>query len=140
SQSPDDKVPHGQIVMSNNYREYIGQNDVVFLDFGADQGVQAGDMYTIYRKVGATEGPVHYKDDKINRSKEGGFGSDRYRGGEYSTDVPVERTDKLLQTRPSIPTRTLGELVVLKVEGTTSVARILKTNEEVNVGDWVKLK
>jgi hypothetical protein len=138
--SPDDKVPHGQIILSNGMREYLGQNDVVFLDFGADQGVQPGDMYTIYRAVGATEGPVHYTDDKINRSKESGFGSHRYRGGEFSTDVPAERTDKLLETRPSVPTRNLGELVVLKVEGTTSVARILRSNEEVNIGDWVKPK
>lgn len=136
-QSSNESAPLGQIIMSQEYREYLGTNDIVYLDFGFDQGAQPGDVYSVYRKTGAREGITHYRDDKIYQDRNKDFGSNRFHGGDYSIDAPRVRRDKVLDTRPTLPLREVGHLVLLKVDGKTSVARITGIGEELNIGDMV---
>jgi hypothetical protein len=127
----------GRIVLSRGFHEYLAANQIVYIDLGSNDGVHPGDNFTIYRKVGKSEGVVKYKDDKIAQKKNQGFQSDRYRGGEYSIDAQNSH-EEVLRTRPEIPRKVLGELVLLKVEKSTSVAVITRTNEEVNIGDFIE--
>lgn len=128
----------GQIVMSPGYHENLSANRVVFIDIGDRQDVRPGDYFTIYRETGRREGITNVPQDKITKSKSDGFGSDRYRGGEFSVEGTHTSREKVMKTRPDVPRKVLGELIVLKVEKTTSVALITRTTAEVNIGDHVE--
>jgi hypothetical protein len=136
---PDSTITKGQIVLARDMREYLGTNDIVFVDIGAGKGVHPGDSFTIYRPVGQSEGFVPYLDQGVQSAHQSSYGSDRYRGGEYSVDTPVTPRDKIEETRPTLPRKVVGQLVLLKVDKNASVARIVQINEEVNVGDYVQL-
>jgi len=137
--TPDSTATKGQIILSRGFHEYLATNDIVFLDLGASTGIHPGDSFTIYRTIGQKEGLTKYRDDKIYSDREGGYGSERYRGGDLPLDAPAERIDDVTMMRPDLPKKVVGQLVIVKVDGTTSVARIVQTNEEVNIGDLVQL-
>ena len=128
----------GQIVMSPGYHENLSANRVVFLDIGDRQNVRPGDYFTIYRETGRREGITNVPQDKVVQQKSGGFGSDRFRGGEYSVQGTHVSREEVLNSRPEVPRKVLGELIVIKVEKGTSVALITRTTAEVNIGDHVE--
>lgn len=128
----------GQIVMAPGFHENLSANRVVYIDLGSRQDVRAGDLFTIYREIGASEGITNPPRDKVVNRRSSGYSGDRFHGGEYSiqgTRVPEEQ---VLRERPPLPRKVLGELVVLKVEKGASVAMITRTNAEVQIGDMVE--
>ncbi len=128
----------GQIVMAPGFHENLSANRVVYIDLGTRQDVHAGDVFTIYREIGAGEGITKTPKDKVVNRRSSGYNSDRFRGGEYSiqgTRVPLE---DVMRERPTLPRKVLGELVVLKCEKGASVALITKTTAEVQIGDMVE--
>jgi hypothetical protein len=129
----------GQIIMSRNYREYIAANQIVYIDLGTRQGVQPGDYFTIYRKVGKREGVTDIPDFKVNTDRDRGYQSERYRGGDFSIGSTNEAKSDVIKNRPTVPRKVLGELIVLKVDKGASVALITRTTAEVNVGDLIEL-
>jgi hypothetical protein len=136
---PDAAAPKGQIFFARGFREYLGTNDIVFVDLGSAKGVQPGDSFTIYRTIGATEGLLPFPDNGIQSDREGGYSGERYRGGDYSNDAPPVQRDKMRKNRPTLPRKVVGQLVLIRVDKTASVARIVQSNEEINVGDSVQL-
>jgi len=128
----------GQIVMAPEYHEYLSANRIVFLDLGDSENVRPGDYFTIYREIGAREGVTHPPEDNVVERRSDGYGSKRYRGGDLSIQAPRVPRKDVLEQRPSIPRKVLGELIVLKVERNSSVALITRTTAEVNIGDWVE--
>jgi hypothetical protein len=130
--------PTGQIVLSSRYQEWISANQIVYMDIGAKNGVQPGDHLTIFRKVGKSEGVMKFRDDEVVPRRERDLGSDRYRGGEYPSAATAEPHEQVLHNRPALPGKVVGQLVVLKVEGSTSVGLITRTSEPVNIGDYVE--
>lgn len=128
----------GQIVMSPGYHENLSANRVVYIDLGTRQDVHPGDLFTIYRELGETEGITKTPQDKVVKKRDAGYGSERFHGGEYSIQGTRVPRDQVLRDRPAMPHRVLGELVVLKVEKTTSVAMITRTTSEVQIGDQIE--
>src|SRR5215216_1215458 len=128
----------GQIVMSPGYHENLSANQVVFIDIGDRQDVRPGDYFTIFRETGRREGLTNVPQDKVVQNKSGEYGSDRFRGGEFSVQGTHVSRDDVLKSRPGVPRKVLGELIVLKVEKSTSVALITRTTAEVNVGDHIE--
>jgi hypothetical protein len=128
----------GQIIMARAFRDYVASNDIVYVDIGSKQGAQAGDSFIIWRTLGPSEGLVHNRDDKIYVSRDRDFSSDRYRGGDYAIGAPRESHDQVLLTRPTMPRKEVGKLVLLRVDGTASVARIVSSREEINIGDHIE--
>jgi hypothetical protein len=129
----------GQIILARNFREFVAANQIVYIDLGSRQGVRPGDYFNIYRKVGKREGITNIREDKVNMDTSSGYESDRYRGGEMSISSTHVAKSDILKRRPAVPRRVLGELIVLKVEKTASVAMITRTTSEVNIGDFVEL-
>ena len=128
----------GQIVMAPGFHENLSANRVVYIDLGTRQDVHPGDVFTIYREIGAGEGITKTPRDKVVKGHSKGYSGDRFRGGEYSiqgTRVPLEQ---VMRERPQLPRKVLGELVVLKVEKGTSVALITRTTAEVQIGDSIE--
>src|SRR5262245_14641727 len=128
----------GQIVMARAYHDYAAANDIVYVDVGSKQGAQPGDSFIIWRTVGPTEGLIHSRDDKIYVKRDRDFSSERYRGGDFATSAPRQSHDEVLLTRPTMPRREIGKLVLLRVDGTASVARIVSSREEINIGDHIE--
>jgi hypothetical protein len=128
----------GQIVMAPGFHENLSANRVVYIDLGTRQDVRPGDVFTIYREIGAGEGITRTPRDKVVKNRSKGYSGDRFHGGEYSiqgTRVPLQQ---VMRERPQLPRKVLGELVVLKVEKGTSVAMITRTMAEVQIGDSIE--
>jgi hypothetical protein len=128
----------GQIIMARGFHEYLSANQIVYIDLGSRQGISPGDSFIIYRKIGRREGIVNVRDDKVTQDRSKGFGSERFRGGDFSIDSSPVSSEHVLQSRPPLPRKVVGELVVLKVEKSASVALITRTNAEVNIGDFIE--
>jgi hypothetical protein len=128
----------GQIVMSPGYHENLSANRVVYIDLGTRQDVHPGDVFTIYRELGESEGITKTPQYKVVKKHDKGYGSDRFHGGEYSIQGTRVPREDVMRDRPAMPRRVVGELVVLKVEKTASVALITRTTAEVQIGDQIE--
>lgn len=128
----------GQIVMSPGYHENLSANRVVYIDLGTRQDVHPGDVFTIYREIGQSEGITRTPQDKTVKNHDKDYASDRFQGGPYSIQGTRVPREQVLRDRPPLPHKVLGELVVLKVEKTASVALITRTTAEVQIGDQIE--
>lgn len=129
----------GQIVMARNYQEYSSANNIVFIDLGERQGVKEGDYFTIYHKITSKRENIgKFPNDKIDQWRSRGYESDHWRGGDFSNQSVAKERQKILNDRPKIPRKVLGEMIVLKVEKGTAVALITRSVGEVNIGDRVE--
>ena len=128
----------GQIIMSPTYKEYLSANQVVFIDLGDRQGVQPGDQFTIYRKITNREGIVRTPNDRIVEKRSEGYGSKRFKGTVFSQATPRVSREEVMNSRPELPRKVMGDMVVLKVERSVAAALITRTVAEVNIGDFVE--
>ena len=129
----------GQIVMARNWREYLAANDVVYIDLGMTQGVKEGDYFTIYHRItDRRENVTRSPKDKIDQWHSGGYESDHWRGGTFSNQGLSKEREKVINERPEIPRKVVGEMIVLKVEKGTATCLITRTTGEVNIGDKVE--
>ncbi len=128
----------GQIVMSPGFHENLSANQVVYIDLGTRQDVHPGDQFTIYREIGSREGITNPPKDKVMKDGSKEYGSDRFHGGEYSIQAARISREQVMRERPQLPRKVLGELTVLKVEKTASVAIITRTTAEVQIGDRIE--
>ncbi|MGA9997493.1 MAG: hypothetical protein WBP93_18890 [Pyrinomonadaceae bacterium] len=144
----------GRIVMARDGRESLSSNMVVYIDLGTEDQIKSGDYFTIFRPVG-TGNLTRVQNEEIVPNKDGGFESDRNRGGGYSnqpkrlkkpngdSDVIFNRpltTRQVIRHRPQMPRKIVGELVVLSVQGRTATAIITRNAQEILTGDWVELQ
>jgi hypothetical protein len=145
----------GRIVMSRDSREYLTKNQIVYIDLGAEDNVKAGDYLTIYRPAGGGN-ITRVENEEIARSQSGGFESDRYRGGKFSSqsqrskdysntpglffkNEPVT-TREIKRRRPPVPRKVVGEIVILNVQTRTATAIITRVAQEIHTGDFVELQ
>ncbi|MDD5543935.1 MAG: hypothetical protein PHX83_12245 [Acidobacteriia bacterium] len=101
----------GQIIASKSHLIQLGQNLIVYLNVGAEQGIQPGNTLRVFRY--ASEGSVNV------------FSRDIYRKYSKAYQYPRE---------------VLGECVVLKTGKNTATALVTQSVEELAIGDHVELK
>jgi hypothetical protein len=145
----------GRIVMSRDAREYLSRNQIVYIDLGAEDNVKAGDYLTVYRPVGGGN-ITRIENEEIARSQSGGFESDRYHGGKFSIqsqrtkdysntpglffkNEPVT-TREIRRSRPPVPRKVVGEMVILSVQTRTATAIITRVAQEIHTGDFVEVQ
>ncbi|MCS6885648.1 MAG: hypothetical protein RMM17_04755 [Acidobacteriota bacterium] len=131
----------GQIVWARDSREQLSTGDVVIVDVGERVGVKLGDYFTIYREQGS-DGILNYADFEFGMRRSTG-GSLRFRGSEFAIDRPVEGRDVLRRRYDSstMPRTNVGELVIIRVEGTTATGVVVRTQGgEAFVGDKIELQ
>ena len=144
--------PKGRIVLARDGREMVSRDDVVFIDLGFEDKIKPGDYFTIYRKAG-TGNITRFRDEEITPAASGGFQSDRFRGGKFSSKAqrvkssnetgafgPTINTPDVISRRPAVPRKVVGELVVLSVQERTATAIITRVSQEVHTGDFVELQ
>jgi hypothetical protein len=141
----------GRIVLARDNRETISKDYVVYIDLGTEDNIKAGDYFTIYRPVGAGN-LTHKSDEELGVNARDGFESRQYKGGKFSNKAmrvkdpngdikgPTIRTPEIKRTRPSLPRKVVGELVVLNVQSRTATAVITRVAQEVHTGDFVELQ
>lgn len=146
---------NGRIVMSRDAREFLTKNQIVYIDLGAEDSVKAGDYLTIYRPAGSGN-VTRVDNEEIARSQSGGFESDRYRGGKFSSqsqrskdysntpglffkNEPVT-TREIKRHRPMVPRKIVGEMVILSVQTRTATAIITRVAQEIHTGDFVEVQ
>jgi hypothetical protein len=147
----------GRLMMSKDAREMVTRNDIVYIDLGAEDAVKAGDYLTIYRPLG-TGNVTRIDNEEMGRNRASGFQSERYRGGGFSNQGTrakdstafVDRdgryryrpvtTREIKNSRPLMPRKIVGEMVIIDVQTRTATAIITRTVGEVHTGDWVEVR
>lgn len=91
----------GYIIGTKEDQKSFGENDIVYLDLGKEDGVVAGNSFIIYKKG----------------------------------DVVTDKTTDIEYTLPSI---TIGRLLIIDVKENSSAAIIIYSIEEMHVGERIK--
>jgi len=143
---------NGRIVLARENLELLTKDNIVFIDLGSEDGVNAGDYLTIYRPLGKGK-TTFYRDDNVTVSSSGGFESDVFKGGPFSTSSPrvkdangngvygpTTSIPNVENRRPKMPRKIVGEMVILSVQQRTATAVITRIAQEVHTGDYVEVK
>lgn len=110
----------GYIVETPDGRGSVGEGDVVNIDMGSENGLQSGDLLTIFREWG---GSVQYDSP------------DSYIVGQQAR-AELRRADP--DQDPSNYAQTiLGQMVVLRIQQHTATAKIIVSAKEIVRGDRV---
>jgi nucleoid-associated protein YgaU len=109
--APPSGKTSGTVFMSKEFRQLLGDGNVVYIDVGSKQNVQAGDYFRVIRK---------FHKDNISLSNRLDY--KRYR-----------------PTFDSVR-KVIGEVVVLRVEQNVSTALITYSSQDIMLGDGVELE
>lgn len=141
----------GRIVLARDSRETISRDDVVFIDLGAEDNIKVGDYLTVFRPDGHAE-LINFGDELVSNSRRdfesnelgggGGFSqqSQRVKDPDGPKSGETVKTIKIKRSRPPVPRKVVGELVVLRVEGRTATAVVTRTAQEIHTGDAVEVQ
>jgi hypothetical protein len=116
--------PTGHILGGRDFVGLLGNGSIVYTDFGANKGVQPGDYLFVRRGYAL-------KDlNKIDAASEGlpkGLDPDA-----------VNQVQPSAKTDQKLPSRLLGEMMVLSVSNESSTALITRAFSEIQLGDAVQ--
>ncbi|HEV7890393.1 MAG TPA: hypothetical protein VGP08_07130 [Pyrinomonadaceae bacterium] len=141
----------GRIVLARDGRESVSRDDVVFVDLGAEDNVKVGDYLTVFRPDGHAE-LINFGDELVSNSRRDFESNELGGGGAFSQqaqrvkdpDGPKSgetvKTIKIKRSRPPVPRKVVGELVILRVEGRTATAVVTRTAQEIHTGDAVEVQ
>ena len=142
----------GRIIMARDLREAPTVNQIVYIDLGTEDSIKQGDYFTIYRPFG-TGNLTGKRDEEITPTASEGFESERFKGGKFSNKAqrvqdanstgvygPMVTTPDVRRSRPPMPRKIVGELVILSVQQRTATAVITRIAQEVHTGDFVELQ
>jgi hypothetical protein len=142
----------GRIMMARDGREMVTRNDIVYIDLGAEDNLKVGDYLTIYHKVGAGNN-FDVRNEEMAPGRSGGFQTNQFRGGGSSIDVKRARetsggvfkghpitTTEIKDHRPSLPSKIIGEMVILNVQTRTATGIITRVAQDVHTGDFVEVQ
>ena len=111
----------GMLVLGPSYSQTYGQNSIVYVNLGANQGVKVGDYFRIFRYQGARAETTQSTPD--TQYKLYGFGS---------TPQKYEWND--------LPREVLGEGIVIRVDHNSSTMFVTHTSIDTYAGDYVEIE
>ncbi|MBD0370546.1 MAG: hypothetical protein ICV60_06900 [Pyrinomonadaceae bacterium] len=142
----------GRIVLARDGREAPTVNDIVYIDLGTEDNIKPNDYLTIYRPLG-TGNVTRFRDEEVTPTASAGFESERYKGGKFSNKAqrvqdpnntgvygPTITSPDVKRSRPPMPRKVVGEMVILSVQQRTATAVITRVAQEVHTGDFVELQ
>jgi hypothetical protein len=139
----------GRIFMARDGRELLGREQIVYIDLGAEDRVNVGDYFTVYRPLGSGNLFENDEDESVSARDEG-FQGDEYRGGKFSNQAArksgeqargkVVTTEEAKKDRPQGLRKVVGEVVILNVRERTATAIITRAAQEIHTGDRVELQ
>lgn len=142
----------GRIVLARDGREMLARDQIVYVDLGAEDNLRAGDRLTIYRRPGQDR--IVDFPEEITPTASGGFESRVFKGGKFSNqaqraELPEKKrvfgpdprtTPEIKRSRPPMPRKNVGELVILEVQQRTATALITRVVQEIHTGDYVEVQ
>jgi hypothetical protein len=139
----------GRLFMARDGQEMVAKDQIVYVDLGAEDNVQAGDILTVFRPLG--KGNLFIPDDRATvAASESGFQSDTYKGSIFSNQAPRRTGDQAggrtesqgdaKSLRAKGLRKVVGELVVLNVKERTATAVVVRTGQEIHTGDYVEVQ
>ncbi len=114
----------GFVIYSRDNRNAVGAGDIVYIDLGSADGVEAGDYFMIYR-------------DDVTHERPNEAGLARWTNS-HKSSIPAFKTRKLPRGEP-IPRKMLGELIILNTNHHTATAKVMNSFREIYPGDQVQL-
>lgn len=122
--APPSGKNEGLIVTGKEFLNTLGTGDKVYLNIGANKGVEVGQTYRVYRTF-----LPGVKDPAMTNNSVAEF-------------VGAERMNYKLNDyqKRALPRDVIGELVILWVEGRTATGYITMATTEIYSGDQVELK
>ena len=126
--APPDGKSMAMIITGKNFRNELGNNDIVYVNLGAAQGVQAGQYFRIFRYTGthhetAYQTPRYAFDLQYAPPAQYGFGA-------------VSQSFNWSNT----PREVLGEGIVLRTGPNASTVLITFGTHEIYSGDYVEIE
>lgn len=109
------------VVTTSTFQPSAGQNDVVYVNLGSNQGVRVGEYFRVFRYQGTRNETVPQAENY--HFKLYGFGGTRE---EYGPE--------------DLPREVLGEGIVLNVTRNSSVVQITEASSEIYDGDYVEIE
>lgn len=119
--APVSGKPVGMLVTGEGFTNAYGQNSIVYVNLGTNQGVKVGDYFRIFRYQGSHADTVVYTPDY--QYKILGFGS---------TPQKYEWND--------LPREVLGEGIVIYTGHNSSTIFVTHTSIDVYAGDYVEIE
>lgn len=139
----------GRIFMARDNQELLGREQIVYIDLGAEDGVQVGNYLTVYRPLGKGNLFVNDEDESVE-ARVSDYASNEYKGGKFSNQAPrkknadatggIETTEEAKENRPADLRKIVGELIILNVKEKTATAMIVRNAQEIHTGDYVELQ
>ncbi|MGA3176372.1 MAG: hypothetical protein ABSE19_03385 [Candidatus Acidiferrum sp.] len=111
----------GMLVVGQNHSQTYGQNSIVYVNLGTNQGVRVGDYFRIFRYQGSHAETAPSTPD--SQYKLFGFGS---------TPQKYEWND--------LPREVLGEGIVIRVDHNSSTMFVTHTSIDTYAGDYVEIE
>jgi len=119
--APVSGKPVGMLVTGAGFTNAYGQNSIVYVNLGTNQGVRVGDYFRIFRYQGTRSESVPYSPDF--QYKLLGFGS---------TPQKYEWND--------LPREVLGEGIVISTSHNSSTMFVTHTSIDIYAGDYVEIE
>lgn len=119
--APPSGKPVAMLVQSKDFRQLVGQNDIVYINLGSEQGVQVGDYVRIFRYPGSRQESVYAERSRHYRLY--GFGSTPTR---YRWD--------------DLPREVLGEGIVLRTSPNAATVLITYSLRGIYLGDYIEIQ
>jgi hypothetical protein len=120
----------GSIVATIQPRELIGQNMVVFINRGTNDGVRPGNRFFILRRGDAWRQSLTISEQQATA------GGSMDRDGDGHVDAPPGRG----RADRNLPDEVVGEVLVVQVRPQSSTAVMTSTAVEAEVGDAVQMR
>lgn len=120
--------PLAMVITGKNFQQESGTKDVVYVNFGTQQGVKVGDYFRIFRYTG-TQHESAFQTPRYAFDVDGDFGQTRGFG---------RAPEKYNWT--NVPREVLGEGLVLRTGPNSATVLITFSNREIYAGDYVELE
>lgn len=117
----------GAIVLGKDELRELAGGQFCFINLGWRNGVKPGDRFTVYR----IHPPLAPNDLRIDDSS-GGIAKDT----KLWSGIHQDKLESLLKDR-TLPPRVMGDVIILDVSDTSSVAKIVNSKSELHIGDIV---
>jgi len=126
--APPNGKPMAMVITGKKYQQQVGNNDVVYINLGNQQGVKVGDYFRIFRYQG-TEHELVYQVHRNAFDVEGVLGPTEGFGS-----VPAK------YNWSNVPREDLGEGIVLRTGPNSSTVLITFSLREIFPGDYVEVE
>ncbi len=124
--------PLAMVITSKKFQSQVGNNDIIYVNWGSSQGVKVGDYFRIFRFTG-TQHEIDYQTPRYAFDMEQGDAIKDV--GIYGFGAAPKKYDW-----NNTPREDLGEGIVLRTGPNSSTVLITFTLREVFPGDYVEVE